>query len=91
MNRYVVARRSRYIREELFDLVADVESYPEFVPYIVGTRVDRAATPQVRVEMLLAFGLLRRRIRSVGPFASFPDRYCERGCAVQILQLALAI
>ncbi len=33
----------RYTPEQLFDLVADVHRYPEFLPWCVGARVRRAA------------------------------------------------
>lgn len=66
MTTYAVTRRTRYTRQQLFALVADVERYPEFVPFIVATRVDRRSPREAQVEMLFAFGILRRRIRSIG-------------------------
>lgn len=66
MSSYVLTHRVRYTRQQLFALVADVEHYPEFVPYVVGTRVERRTPREAHVEMLFAFGILRRRIRSIG-------------------------
>jgi coenzyme Q-binding protein COQ10 len=50
----------------MFDLVADVESYPEFVPHLTAIRVVRRDTHEIEVDMLFALGVLRRRIRSIG-------------------------
>lgn len=35
-----------YSPEQLFDLVADVESYPEFLPWCVGCRVTDRVAPE---------------------------------------------
>ena len=66
MAQYAVTRRLHYARDQLFDLVADVESYPCFVPYLAAVRVDRRGDPEIRVDMLFVFGPLRRRIQSTG-------------------------
>lgn len=87
MTRYVVTRRIACSRQQIFDLVADVERYPEFVPAIAGARVDRRTPREAHVEMLFAFGVIRRRIRSVGRMKrpsridissnDAPFRFCE--------------
>ena len=41
MRSQTVEREIAYSREQLFDLVADVERYPEFVPWWVAARVRR--------------------------------------------------
>jgi coenzyme Q-binding protein COQ10 len=49
-----VERRVRHKAAEMFDLVADVERYPEFVPLCKGLRVrSRKSEPDGR-EMLIA-------------------------------------
>lgn len=59
----------------MFDLVADVENYPAFVPHMLASRIERRLGNTVHVEMLLGFGPLRRRIRSTGVLS--PPRQIE--------------
>ena len=47
-------RRVRQSAEEMFDLVADVEHYPEFVPLCRALRVRRRSGDQQDVEVLVA-------------------------------------
>lgn len=66
MPSYVVSRRVGLPLQQVFDLVADVERYPEFVPQIIATHVSRRKSREVHVEMLFAFGVLRCSISSIG-------------------------
>ena len=53
-----------YSPEQMFDLVADVASYPEFLPWVVATRV-RSDSPTLMVaDMLVGFSALRERFTS---------------------------
>lgn len=72
---HIERRHVPYSRQEMFDLVADVERYPAFVPHMLETRVAHRIGNTVEVEMLLQFGLLRRRIRSTGTLS--PPRQIE--------------
>lgn len=62
-------RRVRHSAEEMFDLVADVERYPEFVPLCRDLRV-RTRTQQpdgseiVIADMTVAYKLVRESFRS---------------------------
>ena len=47
-------RRVRHSAEEMFDLVADVENYPEFVPLCRALRVRRRSGDEQGVEVLVA-------------------------------------
>ena len=47
-------RRVRHSANEMFDLVADVERYPEFVPLCESLRVRRRAASGEGVEILTA-------------------------------------
>ncbi|MEQ8177464.1 MAG: type II toxin-antitoxin system RatA family toxin [Amphiplicatus sp.] len=57
-----------YSAAEMFDLVADVERYPEFLPHCVALRilsqdiVDGAGT--LTAEMIVAYGAFRERFKS---------------------------
>lgn len=60
-------RESRAIArpaEEIFDIVADVERYPEFVPLIREARVFNRVEDRYETEQSLALGLLTHRFRT---------------------------
>lgn len=50
--------------EEIFDIVADVERYPEFVPLIREARVFNRVEDRYETEQSLALGLLTHRFRT---------------------------
>lgn len=62
-------RQVPFDRRQIFDLVADVERYPAFLPRILASRIRHREGNTVHVDMLLGFGILRRRIASVGTLA----------------------
>ncbi len=47
-----------YTPEQAFDLVADVDRYPEFVPGLVDARIRRRQGDRVWVEMRVRAGIL---------------------------------
>ena len=47
-------RRVRHSAQNMFDLVADVERYPEFVPLCQSLRVRRRTTDDQGLEVLIA-------------------------------------
>ncbi len=53
-----------YSPEQLFDLVADVERYPEFVPGWVAARVERLDEETYATDQMVRFRALRRRFSS---------------------------
>ncbi len=65
MNR-IERRYPGYTREQLFALVADVEKYPEFVPWISSCRILRREGPAVWVDMMLGLGPLQYTFTSMG-------------------------
>ncbi len=64
MPRYTVERVLPYSAEGLFDLVADVERYPGFVPWWVAARVSNRSTRTYRTDQVLRIGLIRARFSS---------------------------
>jgi coenzyme Q-binding protein COQ10 len=54
MPRYVTTRVLRHSPEQMFDLVADIERYPEFVPMCSRLMVRRRTTGVNGSEVLLA-------------------------------------
>lgn len=51
--------------EAMFDLVADVESYPEFLPGCTGARVHGRTGEEVEASIALAQGPLKTEFRTV--------------------------
>src|ERR1700748_3521107 len=54
MPRFSSKRRVRHAASEMFDLVADVERYPEFVPLCRELRVRSRSTTAERTKILVA-------------------------------------
>ena len=53
-----------YSAEQMFDLVADVGRYPEFLPWISATRVRSDTDTEMVADMLVAFKALREKFTS---------------------------
>lgn len=54
----------RYTPEQLFDMVADVRRYPEFLPWCVGARVLTQDEGALTAELTIGFRMFRERFRS---------------------------
>lgn len=52
-------RRLPYSAEEIFDLVADVGRYAEFLPWVVATRVRSDSETEMVADMVVGFKGLR--------------------------------
>jgi coenzyme Q-binding protein COQ10 len=57
-------RRLPYSAEQMFDLVADVENYREFLPWVVATRVRSNSETEMVADMLVGFKALREKFTS---------------------------
>jgi coenzyme Q-binding protein COQ10 len=53
-----------YTAEQLFDLVADVERYPEFLPWCVGARIRERRPDLIVADLLIGFRMFRERFTS---------------------------
>jgi coenzyme Q-binding protein COQ10 len=53
-----------YSAEQMFDLVADVGRYPEFLPWVAATRVRSNTESEMVADMLVAFKALREKFTS---------------------------
>ena len=53
-----------YTAEQMFDLVADVGSYPEFLPWVVATRVRNRTETGLEADMLVGFKAIREKFTS---------------------------
>ena len=56
--------RLPYSAEQMFDLVADVGRYPEFLPWVVATRVRDDSETEMTADMLVGFKALREKFTS---------------------------
>ena len=57
-------RRLPYSAEQMFDLVADVARYDEFLPWVVGTRVRSDSETEMVADLLVGFKALREKFTS---------------------------
>ena len=53
-----------YTQEQLFGLVADIERYPEFLPWCVGARVNERRADLVVADLVIGFKMFRERFTS---------------------------
>lgn len=53
-----------YSAEQMFDLVADVGRYQEFLPWVVATRVKSDSETEMVADMLVGFKQLREKFTS---------------------------
>ena len=57
-------RAMPYSAEQMFDLVADVSRYAEFLPWVVGTRVRSDSDTEMVADLLVGFNALREKFTS---------------------------
>ncbi|MET0588430.1 MAG: type II toxin-antitoxin system RatA family toxin [Novosphingobium sp.] len=57
-------RRLPYSAEQMYELVADVGRYPDFLPWIVATRVKSDSETEMVADMLVGFNALREKFTS---------------------------
>ena len=53
-----------YTPEQLFDLVADIERYPEFLPWCVGARIKERRPDLIVADLIIGFRMFRERFTS---------------------------
>ncbi|OHC83645.1 MAG: ubiquinone-binding protein [Rhodospirillales bacterium RIFCSPLOWO2_12_FULL_67_15] len=58
-------RRLPYTPEQMFELVADVEKYPEFLPWCVATRVKSRHGDTITADMVIGYKVFRERFTSI--------------------------
>lgn len=57
-------RRLPYSAEQMFDLVADVARYGEFLPWVIATRVRSNSDTEMLADMVVGFKSLRESFTS---------------------------
>ena len=53
-----------YTPKQLFDLVADIERYPEFLPWCVGARIKERRPDLIVADLIIGFRMFRERFTS---------------------------
>lgn len=64
MPRHVESKILPYAPEQMFDLVADVEKYPLFLPWLIGARVRSNTGTEMVADLIIGFKIFRERITS---------------------------
>ena len=57
-------RRMPWTAEQMFDLVADVARYGDFLPWVVAARVRSDSETEMVADMLIGFNALREKFTS---------------------------
>jgi coenzyme Q-binding protein COQ10 len=64
MPRHSETRYLPYTPEQLFDLVADVERYDEFLPWVVAVRVRSSSETETVADLVVGFNAFKERFTS---------------------------
>ena len=64
MPRHSETRHLPYTREQLFDMVADVASYDEFLPWVVAVRVRSSSETETVADLVVGFSAFKERFTS---------------------------
>ena len=73
MSAYAERQHLPYAAPQLFDLVANVERYPEFMPWVTEARIRRRKGHKIAVDMTVGLGPLRKRFSTIATL----DRPCR--------------
>ena len=64
MPRHSETRHLPYTPEQIFDLVADVGAYPNFLPWCIGARVYDRRTDGFFADLIIGFKVFKERFTS---------------------------
>ena len=53
-----------YRPDQIFDLVADVAKYPEFLPWCTGARIREARDEMLLADLMIGFKMVREKFTS---------------------------
>jgi coenzyme Q-binding protein COQ10 len=63
--KHIERHHSRHTPAQIFDLVVDVEQYPNFVPWVIAARVSRRQDRTMWTDLIMGTSLLRKQITTV--------------------------
>ena len=64
MPRHSETKHLQYTPEQLFDLVADVARYDEFLPWVVAVRVRSSSETETVADLVVGFNAFKERFTS---------------------------
>ena len=64
MPRHSETKHLPYTPEQLFDLVADIASYDEFLPWVVAVRVRSSSETETVADLVVGFNAFKERFTS---------------------------
>jgi len=64
MPRHSETRHLPYTPEQLFDLVADVKDYSQFLPWVVAVRVRSSSEKETVADLVVGFNAFKERFTS---------------------------
>ncbi len=64
MPRHSETRHLPYTPEQLFDMVADVGSYDEFLPWVVAVRIRSSSEAETVADLIVGFSAFKERFTS---------------------------
>jgi coenzyme Q-binding protein COQ10 len=75
MPRHSETRHLPYTPEQLFDLVADVGRYDEFLPWVVAVRIRSSSETETVADLVVGFSAFKERFTSK-VVKHRPDKIC---------------
>jgi coenzyme Q-binding protein COQ10 len=75
MPRHSETRHLPYTPEQLFELVADVARYDEFLPWVVAVRIRASSETETLADLVVGFSAFKERFTS-RVVKHRPDRIC---------------
>src|SRR4051794_11779079 len=64
MKTHTETRLLPYTADQMFDLVADVARYPEFLPWCLGARVKEQREDMLLADLMIGFKMVREKFTS---------------------------
>jgi coenzyme Q-binding protein COQ10 len=64
MPRHSETRQLPYTPDQLFDLVADVKRYDEFLPWVTAVRIRSSSEEEMTADLIVGFGAFKERFAS---------------------------
>ena len=64
MKTHTETRLLPYTPQQMFDLVADVSRYPEFLPWCVGARIREQQADMLLADLMIGFKMVREKFTS---------------------------
>lgn len=64
MTKHAEQRRLPYTPEQLFDLIADVKRYPEFLPWCLSSRITHEEEDAFNADLVIGYKMIRERYSS---------------------------